>query len=204
MTKFDFSRFIGFGATFAKEAPTAMQDFAMALIECGAYCPPEEGTGNYEAYVQARDEFMAGAKAEGYAAPDILWHRRIKYARALALIGADPKSPKKEAVKKSEQREAKANAVKAALEEVKTVQDATAKAAEAAKAGDLKKAAVFTSAALELDKQAQAAAKGAAKDKVKLAKAALKEAEGKMDAAQLESLAAVAQAILNGKKISIR
>lgn len=121
-------------------------------------------------YGAFRDDFKAGAKAAGYAAPDMLWSRLTK--RLTEFYGfAAPKSAKVESQQKADKRKAE----KVTMAEVKakcagkSEQDILAEAAEAIMAGEADKAKLLTSAALSLAKDAEKAAKDA--ERVELAAA---------------------------------
>lgn len=115
---------------------------------------------DFTAYGAWRDDFKAGAKAAGYAAPDMLWSRLTKRLGEFYGFTA-PKSAKVESQAKAEKRKAE----KVTMSEVKascagkTEADIFAEAAEAMHKGEAERAKLLTSAALSLAKDAEKAAK---------------------------------------------
>lgn len=117
---------------------------------------------DFTAYGAWRDDFKAGAKAAGYAAPDMLWSRLTKRLSEFYGFTA-PKSAKVESQAKAEKRKAE----KITMAEVKancagkSEADIFAEAAEAMHKGEAERAKLLTSAALSLAKDAEKAAKDA-------------------------------------------
>lgn len=155
-----------YGQAYAKaEALQAQNDQDILAILTGL---------DFTEYGAWRDDFKAGAKAAGYAAPDMLWSRLIK--RLAEFYGfTAPKSPKVESVAKAEKRKAE----KVTMAEVKaqcagkTEADIFAEAAEAMHKGEAERAKLLTSAALSLAKDAEKAAKDAERAELAAARDAI-------------------------------
>lgn len=155
-----------YGKAYAKaEALQAQNDQDILAILSGL---------DFTAYGAWRDDFKAGAKAAGYAAPDMLWSRLTKRLAEFYGFSA-PKSPKVESQQKAEKRKAE----KETLADIKaqcagkSEQDILTEAAEAIMSGEAGKAKLLTSAALSLAKDAEKAAKDAEKAELAAARDAI-------------------------------
>lgn len=155
-----------YGTAYAKaEALQAQNDQDILAILTGL---------DFVAYGAWRDDFKAGAKAAGYAAPDMLWSRLVKRLGEFYGFSA-PKSPKVESVAKAEKRKAE----KVTMAEVKAQcagkaeADIFAEAAEAMHKGEAERAKLLTSAALSLAKDAEKAAKDAERAELAAARDAI-------------------------------
>lgn len=155
-----------YGSAYAKaEALQAQNDQDILAILSGL------GFTEYGAW---RDDFKAGAKSAGYAAPDMLWSRLTKRLGEFYGFTA-PKSPKVESQQKADKRKAE----KATMADIKaqctgkSEQDILAEAAEAIMGGQADKAKLLTSAALSLAKDAEKAAKDAEKAELAAARDAI-------------------------------
>jgi phage portal protein BeeE len=155
-----------YGKAYAKaEALQAQNDQDILAILGGL---------DFAAYSVWRDEFKAGAKAAGYAAPDMLWSRLTK--RLGEFYGfAPPKSAKVESQQKAEKREKE----KATMQDIKaqcagkSEQDILTEAAEAIMQGEASRAKLLTSAALSLAKDAEKASKDAERAELAAARDAI-------------------------------
>lgn len=155
-----------YGTAYAKaEALQAQNDQDILAILTGL---------DFVAYGAWRDDFKAGAKAAGYAAPDMLWSRLTKRLGEFYGFTA-PKSEKVESAAKAKKRKAE----KVTIAEVKascagkSEQAIFAEAAEAMHKGEAEKAKLLTTAALSLAKDAEKAAKDAERAELAAARDAI-------------------------------
>lgn len=155
-----------YGTAYAKaEALQAQNDQDILAILTGL---------DFVAYGAWRDDFKAGAKAAGYAAPDMLWSRLTKRLGEFYGFTA-PKSAKVESQQKADKRKAE----RVTMAEVKAQcagkaeADIFAEAAEAMHKGEAERAKLLTSAALSLAKDAEKAAKDAERAELAAARDAI-------------------------------